>query len=111
MGNGGTLIFTNGGFAYNEFAQYWYDSLLSYRSNGVSPTWISIQNEPDFEAGYDSCVLRPTEGVVNGTNYASYAKALDAVSLKLTNLVAPPKLLGAGTRPHPLQRPPAMPRR
>lgn len=93
VGNGGTLIFTNGGFAYNEFAQYWYDSLLSYRSNGVSPTWISIQNEPDFEAGYDSCVLRPTEGVVNGTNYASYAKALDAVSLKLTNLVAPPKLL------------------
>jgi glucuronoarabinoxylan endo-1,4-beta-xylanase len=93
VGNGGTLLDTNGGFVYNEFAQYWYDSLQAYRSNGVSPTWISIQNEPDFEASYDSCVLRPSEGVVNGTNYASYAKALEAVYNKLTNLPAPPKLL------------------
>ena len=93
VGNGGTLIFTNGGFAYTEFAQYWYDALVAYRANGVSPSWISIQNEPDFEASYDSCVLRPNEGIVNGTNYASYAKALDAVYLKLTNLPAPPKLL------------------
>jgi glucuronoarabinoxylan endo-1,4-beta-xylanase len=93
VGNGGTLIQTNGGFAYPEFAQYWYDSLLGYRSNGVSPTWISIQNEPDWEAGYDSCIFRPSEGVVNGTNYASYSKALDAVFLRLTNLPSPPKLL------------------
>ena len=93
VGNGGTLIYTNGGFAYAEFAQYWYDSLLAYRSNGVSPTWISIQNEPDWEAGYDSCILRPSEGVVNGTNYASYSKALDKVFQRLTNLPSPPKLL------------------
>jgi arabinoxylan arabinofuranohydrolase len=93
VGNGGTLLFTNGGFAYNEFAQYWYDALVAYRNVGVSPQWISIQNEPDFEASYDSCVLRPSEGIVNGTNYASYAKALEAVYNKLTNLPAPPKLL------------------
>jgi arabinoxylan arabinofuranohydrolase len=94
VGNGGTLI-TNadGSFAYAQFAQYWYDALLAYGSNGVSPTWISIQNEPDFEASYDSCVFRPNEGVVNGTNYASYAKALDAVFNKLTNLPTPPKFL------------------
>lgn len=94
VGNGGTLI-TNadGSFAYAQFAQYWYDALLAYGSNGVSPTWISIQNEPDFEASYDSCVFRPNEGVVNGTNYASYALALDAVFNKLTNLPAPPKFL------------------
>jgi len=94
VGHGGTLIQTNGGFAYNEFAQYWYDSLLAYQTIGVNPTWISIQNEPDWEASYDSCIFRPNEGVVNGTNYASYAKALEAVHLKLTNLPAPPKLLG-----------------
>jgi hypothetical protein len=35
VGNGGTLVFTNGGFAYTNFANYWYDSLLAYRSNGV----------------------------------------------------------------------------
>jgi len=44
-------------------------------------------------AGYDSCILNPNEGVVNGTNYASYSKALDAVYSKLTSLPAPPKLL------------------
>lgn len=93
VGNGGTLLSTNGGFAYNEFAQYWYDSLRAYGSNGVSPSWISIQNEPDWAAGYDSCVFKPTEGVVNGTNYASYSKALDATFQRLTNLPAPPKML------------------
>ena len=92
-GNGGTLVFTNGGFAYTNFANYWYDSLLAYRSNGISPTWISIQNEPDWAAGYDSCVFHPTEDTVNGTNYASYSKALDATFQRLTNLPTTPKIL------------------
>lgn len=93
VGNGGTLIVTNGGFAYTNFAQYWYDSLQAYMSNGVSPTWISIQNEPDWVASYDSCIFDPTEDTVNGTNYASYSKALDATYQRLTNLPSPPKLL------------------
>ena len=93
VGNGGTLLFTNGGFAYTNFANYWYDSLLAYRSNGVSPTWISIQNEPDWAASYDSCVFHPNEDTVNGTNYASYSKALDACYQRLTNSPSPPKIL------------------
>jgi glucuronoarabinoxylan endo-1,4-beta-xylanase len=94
-GNGGTLA-TNadGTLNYAGFAQYWYDSIQAYRSNGISPQWISIQNEPDWVAGYDSCIFNPTEGIVNGTNYASYSKALDAVYNKLsTNLPSPPKIL------------------
>ncbi len=93
-GGGGTLA-TNaaGQFMYDEFGQYWYDALQAYRSNGVWPTWISMQNEPDWEADYDSCIFRPTEGVYNGTNYASYAKALEAVYRKITNLPSPPKIL------------------
>ena len=93
VGNGGTLVVTNGGFGYTNFANYWYDSLLAYGSNGVSPAWISIQNEPDFAATYDSCVFHPNEDTVNGTNYASYSKALDAVFQRLTNLPSPPKIL------------------
>jgi glucuronoarabinoxylan endo-1,4-beta-xylanase len=93
VGNGGTLVVTNGGFAYTNFAQYWYDSLQAYRSGGVSPSWISIQNEPDFAASYDSCRFDPTEDTVNGTNYASYSKALDATFQWLTNLPSPPKIL------------------
>jgi glucuronoarabinoxylan endo-1,4-beta-xylanase len=93
VANGGTLIKTNGVFAYTNFANYWYDSVQAYKSNGVNLTWISIQNEPDWVAGYDSCIFHPTEDTVNGTNYASYSKALDAVYQKLTNLPSPPKLL------------------
>jgi arabinoxylan arabinofuranohydrolase len=95
VGNGGTLLYTNGGFLYNEFAQYWYDSLVAYRNIGVSPTWISIQNEPDWEASYDSCIFRPTQSYVNATNYwAGYPNALAATYQRLTNLASPPKLLG-----------------
>jgi glucuronoarabinoxylan endo-1,4-beta-xylanase len=93
VGNGGTLLYTNGGFAYTNFAQYWYDSLLAYGSNGISPNWISIQNEPDWAASYDSCVFHPSEDTVKGTNYASYSKALDAVFQRLTNLPSLPKIL------------------
>ena len=92
-GNGGTLAMTNGGFAYTNFAQYWYDSINAYKSNGVSLTWMSIQNEPDWPASYDSCVFYPSEEMVNGTNYASYSKALDATYQRLTNLPSPPKML------------------
>ncbi len=93
VGNGGTLVYSNGGFAYAGFADYWYDSLLAYQSNGISPNWISIQNEPDWAANYDSCVFHPDEDTVNGTNYASYSKALAAVYQRLTNLPSPPKIL------------------
>jgi O-glycosyl hydrolase len=94
VGNGGTLVFTNGGFAYTNFAQYWYDALIAYGALGVSPTWISIQNEPDWEASYDSCKFLPSEGIQNGTNYAGYSNALTATFLRLTNLSSPPKILG-----------------
>lgn len=93
VGNGGTLLYTNGSFAYTNFAQYWYDSINAYQSNGVSLTWMSIQNEPDWAAGYDSCVFYPSEQMVNGTNYASYSSALNATDQLLTNLLSPPKIL------------------
>jgi glucuronoarabinoxylan endo-1,4-beta-xylanase len=97
-GNGGTLITnSDGSFDYAGFAQYWYDSINAYRSNGVTLTWASIQNEPDFVASYDSCILDPTEEKVDGTNYASYSKALAATEQMLTNLSAPPKLLAPET--------------
>jgi glucuronoarabinoxylan endo-1,4-beta-xylanase len=94
VGNGNSLLFTNGSFDYPDFAQYWYDSIRAYQSNGVNLTWISIQNEPDWNASYDSCVFHPTEDTVGGTNYASYPKALDAVFQKLSTLPSPPKILG-----------------
>ena len=93
VANGNTILFTNGGFAYTNFAQYWYDTIGAYKSNGVNLAWISIQNEPDWIANYDSCIFHPNEDTVNGTNYASYSKALDAVYQKLSTLPSPPKIL------------------
>ena len=95
--DGGTLVFTNGGFAYTNFANYWYDSLLWYKTNGVVPTYISIQNEPDWAASWDTCIFHPTEDTVNGTNYASYALALQATYQRLSTLPSPPKILGPET--------------
>ncbi len=88
--NGGTLIKKNGKYDYEGFADYWYNSIQDYISHGVTPTWIGIQNEPDWTADYDSCRFDPTEG-----QYASFGLAQDAVYQKLeTDMVSPPKLLG-----------------
>jgi glucuronoarabinoxylan endo-1,4-beta-xylanase len=119
VANGGSLIYSNGSFAaaYTNFANYWYDAIQAYQSNGVNLTWTSIQNEPDWVASYDSCIFHPNEETIISTNttttfitngatittnivktvvtniYASYSKALDAVYQKLNNLPSPPKLL------------------
>jgi glucuronoarabinoxylan endo-1,4-beta-xylanase len=72
--NGGTLVKAAGAFAYAQFAQWWTGALGAYAANGIVPDYISIQNEPDFTATWESCRLDATEG----TN-AGYGKALDAV--------------------------------
>jgi O-glycosyl hydrolase len=89
VANGGTLIQINGAYDYAGFADYWYDSLQDYIARGVIPTWIGIQNEPDWTADYDSCRFDPSEG-----QYASFALAQDAVYNMLQSMTSPPKLLG-----------------
>lgn len=89
VANGGTLIQVDGVYDYAGFADYWYDSLQDYIAHGVNPTWIGIQNEPDWTADYDSCRFDPTEDT-----YASFALAQDAVYQRLQGMASPPKLLG-----------------
>jgi arabinoxylan arabinofuranohydrolase len=89
VGNGGTLIQIEGEYDYAGFADYWYDSLQDYIAHGVNPTWIGIQNEPDWTADYDSCRFDPYED-----QYAGFALAQDAVYQKLQSMTSPPKLLG-----------------
>jgi glucuronoarabinoxylan endo-1,4-beta-xylanase len=77
---GGTLAKDiYGNYVYDDYAQWWYDSLLAWEANGVVADYISIQNEPDQITSYDSCRLDPTEG----TTYAGYDKAYEAVWNKL----------------------------
>jgi glucuronoarabinoxylan endo-1,4-beta-xylanase len=96
--NGGTLIKVNGAYAYDQFAQYWADSLAAYAKDGVKPTYVTIQNEPDFKATWDSCLLTPNEGDIrNDTVCAGYSQALDAVFHKFQSMPDPPKLIGPET--------------
>jgi glucuronoarabinoxylan endo-1,4-beta-xylanase len=77
---GGTLAKDiNGNYVYEDYAQWWYESLLAWEANGVVADIISIQNEPGTLTSYDSCRLDPTES----TNYAGYDQAYEAVRNKL----------------------------
>lgn len=93
--NGGTLARDDwGAYRYADFAGWWADSLLAYRQQGIVFDYVSIQNEPDFVAVYDSCRLDPTENA----NYAGYNQALAEVKNALTYRVPdPPQLIGPET--------------
>jgi glucuronoarabinoxylan endo-1,4-beta-xylanase len=92
----GTLVQVGGNYDYTDFAQYWYDSLNAYAALGVKPSYISIQNEPDFSATYAGCRFNPTEAPYNGVSYAGYGLAFDAVYKKLLGLtsITPPVMIG-----------------
>jgi glucuronoarabinoxylan endo-1,4-beta-xylanase len=92
---GGTLAKKDSKFVYEEFAQWWADSLAAYSKAGVKADYITIQNEPDWEAKYDSCKFAPTED----SNTAGYNTALEAVWQKLNTEMgaAMPKMLDPET--------------
>ena len=88
---GGTLKKNeNGEFMYDEFAQYWVDSLKAYKRIGIEPDYISIQNEPTW-GQWDSCLFKETET----TGTAGYDKALEAVHGKLQSLESRPGFLAS----------------
>ena len=91
---GCTLAKKNGAYDYAGFAQYWADSIAAYRANGVSPTYISLQNEPDWTPDYVGCRFNPNEAAWNGASYAGYAEALNATHQALQGLSDPPAIVG-----------------
>jgi glucuronoarabinoxylan endo-1,4-beta-xylanase len=96
----GTLAQVNGAYNYAGFGQFWLSSLQAYAAMGVTPSYISIQNEPDFPATYVSCLFNPTEAPANlygGTeSYASYGLAFDATYKAINSgaLASVPKMIG-----------------
>ncbi len=58
---GGTLKKVGGKFAYDEFANWWCRSVAAYAKAGLKIDYISIQNELDYEAPWNSCRFAPTE--------------------------------------------------
>ena len=96
-GTPGTLVQVSGAYDYADYATYWYNSLTAYATLGVVPSYISIQNEPDFTATYTGCRFNPTEATYNGTNFAGYGKAFDAVYKRLQSMSTPPTMIGPET--------------
>ncbi len=96
--NGGTLKYTADGsgvkFDYAGFAGWWDSALDEYQANGVYPEFISIQNEPEWEASWETCRLNPDETVTATDTIAGYNVALDAVHDTLARRESMPKILG-----------------
>jgi len=95
---GGTLAGSarGGGYRYDMFAQWWLDSLAEYSTYGITADYISIQSNPDVQAGseYDSCKFTPTET----TDYAGYNVAFETVYQKLNSeMTIMPKMLAPET--------------
>ena len=51
----------NGKFMYNEYGKWWRKSIERYQVVGISPDYVSIQNEPDMDATYEATLFNPTE--------------------------------------------------
>jgi glucuronoarabinoxylan endo-1,4-beta-xylanase len=79
---GGTLAKdTLGNFRYDDYAQWWYESLVEFAARGVEPDFISIQNEPLIETSYDSCRFFPNQWW--SSDVAAYNTAFETVWQKL----------------------------
>ncbi len=92
--NSGTLAGGPDNYVYDDFAQWWYESIGAWSSYGIDADYISIQNEPDYN-GNDRCLFDPTE---NAT-YAGYDQALETVWQKLNTEMGSsmPKMIGPET--------------
>ena len=81
-------------FDYGAFANWWDQSLDDYNKNGIYPKYIGIQNEPDWKASYESCLLRPEEYITSTDTIAGFNKALNAVYDTVMQRENPPLFLG-----------------
>ncbi len=79
--SGGTLKRENGKYMYDEFAQWWYNSIVAYSNAGVKADYISLQNELNYPAPWQSCLFNPTE--TPGSDIAGFDIAFEVVWNKL----------------------------
>ncbi|MFA6936914.1 MAG: hypothetical protein WCQ67_01640 [Treponema sp.] len=86
---------SDGAYCYEEYAQWWKDSIKYYTNLGIHVDYVSIQNEVEFTASYDGCRFDAYEN----EKFASYAKAFVAVyhALKKEFGDSAPKMLGPET--------------
>lgn len=83
----------SGNYRYEDYGNYWYEAVDAYNKAGIPIGYLSIQNEPDYTASYESCTLDFTESAKGASYPQAFAATYDAVS-RLDN---PPKLLAPET--------------
>jgi glucuronoarabinoxylan endo-1,4-beta-xylanase len=89
-----TLKKVDGKFVYDEYADWWLRSLKHYQSLGLTPDYISMQNEPSFiPPDWEGCKFEPAETA----EYPGYGKALSKLHGRLSELSFQPKVLGPET--------------
>jgi glucuronoarabinoxylan endo-1,4-beta-xylanase len=89
-GGNATLKKVDGQFVYGAFAKYWVDALSAYKSIGVEPDFIGLQNEPTYDATWESCRFEATEN----STVAGYKQALDSVYYALQQANLSSKIIG-----------------
>lgn len=85
----------NGNYCYEEYADWWVESIKYYESFGFKVDYVAIQNEVEFPADYDGCTFATTETETQ----ASFAKAYLAVYYAFREAFGDdaPKMLGPET--------------
>jgi O-glycosyl hydrolase len=93
--NGGTLIGGPSNYDYTGLADWLADSITAWSGYGVDADYISMQNEPDYAATWDSCRYEPAQT----TSYAGYNQAFEAVYNELYSRMGSsmPKMIGPET--------------
>jgi glucuronoarabinoxylan endo-1,4-beta-xylanase len=64
-------------YVYTKYAKWWADSLVAWGNKGVVADYAGMQNEPDYDASWDSCRFNPTEE--EDSNVAGFNQAFEAV--------------------------------
>lgn len=85
-----TLKREYGRYIYDQFGAWWKRALQQYQAVDVYPNTISIQNEVDCDADYESTIFDPDES----GGIASYSNALSSVYNNIKNLDSVPGILG-----------------
>ncbi len=91
----------NGGSLLPEHYQDWADQLVNYVKNlknqGVNLKWISVQNEPNWTATYESCRYTPQQIVTFIADYLG--PSLEKAGLE-TRIIAPEVINWGSLKPY-----------
>ncbi len=92
----------NGNYRYDDFATWWKESVDAYQAAGIPVDVVSIQNECDFIASYDSCEFDPVESEKRACYadafLATYRLFRDSYGDELPLMIAPETMtVDAGT--------------